>query len=225
MTKRKVKNPGKPRDLNAITVGPAAGDLERKTLRPSFLAAVAIKEFSPLGGKLDLASLVGELADQSKAASAGDLGRVEAMLTTQAHTLDTIFNVLAQRGAVNMTGGYMAAGEIYLRLALKAQSQCRTTIEALGFLKNPMAGAYVRQANIAAGHQQVNNGIPPAGRDSRARETEKPPNELLEVKYGETLDTRSTGAAGAFNSPVEAVGEIHRATDGGGHGTVKPKRR
>lgn len=31
----------------------------------------------------------------------------------------------------------MEACETYLRLALKAQSQCRTTIEALAFIKNP----------------------------------------------------------------------------------------
>ena len=43
-----------------------------------------------------------------------------------------------------------------MRLALKAQSQCRTTIETLTILKNPTT-IFARQANIAQGSQQVNN--------------------------------------------------------------------
>ena len=42
-----------------------------------------------------------------------------------------------------------------MRLAMKAQSQCRATAEALALMKNPQP--YIRQANIAQGPQQVNN--------------------------------------------------------------------
>ena len=45
----------------------------------------------------------------------------------------------------------------YLRLALKAQSQCRATLATLAAVKNPQPVAFVRQANIAHGPQQVNN--------------------------------------------------------------------
>jgi hypothetical protein len=75
------------------------------------------------------------------------------MLTAQAHTLDAIFNSLAQRAALNM-GEYIQACETYLKLALRAQSQCRTTWEALATIKNPPVMGYVRQANIAHGPQQ-----------------------------------------------------------------------
>jgi transposase InsO family protein len=52
-----------------------------------------------------------------------------------------------------------------MRLALKAQSQCRATVEALAEMKNPKPVAYVQQANIANGPQQVNNnGVPFASR-------------------------------------------------------------
>jgi len=51
---------------------------------------------------------------------------------------------------------------------LKAQSQCRATLEALAAIKNPPI-VYARQANIAAGPQQVNNGVPgPVRADARA---------------------------------------------------------
>jgi hypothetical protein len=52
---------------------------------------------------------------------------------------------------------HLDASERFMRLALKAQSQCRSTIESLAEIKNPSSVAFVKQANIAKGHQQVNN--------------------------------------------------------------------
>jgi hypothetical protein len=54
-------------------------------------------------------------------------------------------------------GEYVNAAETYMRLALKAQSQCRTTLETLAGIKNPASVTFVRQANVAHGPQQVNN--------------------------------------------------------------------
>ncbi len=48
--------------------------------------------------------------------------------------------------------------EVNLRLALKAQAQCVRTLEVLAAIKNPPNVAFVKQATIAHGHQQVNNG-------------------------------------------------------------------
>ena len=53
------------------------------------------------------------------------------MLTAQAHTLDALFTALVQRAALN-SGEYIGAADTYNRLALKAQSQCRATLETLG---------------------------------------------------------------------------------------------
>jgi hypothetical protein len=50
-----------------------------------------------------------------------------------------------------------------MRLALKAQSQCRATLEALANIKNPPV-VIARQANFAAGPQQVNNSVNRAAR-------------------------------------------------------------
>ena len=55
-------------------------------------------------------------------------------------------------------GTYLATTESYLRLALKAQAQSRATVEALAEMKNPHPVSFVKQANIAHGNQQVNNG-------------------------------------------------------------------
>ena len=40
---------------------------------------------------------------------------------------------------------------------MRAQGQCRATLQTLGELKNPRQVAFVKQANIANGYQQVNN--------------------------------------------------------------------
>ena len=69
-----------------------------------------------------------------------------------------------------------------MRLALKAQAQARSTAEALAVIKNPMP--YIRQANIAHGHQQVNNGTNPeqyAQAHTHAGSFQTEPNKLLGV--------------------------------------------
>jgi hypothetical protein len=48
-----------------------------------------------------------------------------------------------------------------MRLALKGQAQCRSTLETLVALKNPPV-VIAGQANISTGPQQVNNGSAPA---------------------------------------------------------------
>jgi hypothetical protein len=106
--------------------------------------------------------------------------------------------------------------DTYLRLALKAQSQCRTTLETLDLIRNPRSVAFVRQANIANGPQQVNNGTPPTATHARAREKlERTPNELLENDHGNRLEQGTTPAAGAGNPSVEAMAALERADDTG----------
>jgi hypothetical protein len=85
----------------------------------------------------------------------------------QAVALDAIFNEMARRAALNM-GEYINATEVYLRLGPKAQAQCRATLQTLFEMKNPQPIAFVKQANIANGPQQVNNGGRAADPSSRA---------------------------------------------------------
>jgi hypothetical protein len=75
----------------------------------------------------------------------------------------------------------------------------------------------VRQANIAHGPQQVNNGTVPA-ESSRARENEITPSKLLEANDGERLDTRAPGTAGEANQGLETVGAIHGLANPPGRG-------
>ena len=133
------RKPAKKRDPNRIYVVSKPGEDEaagfaRTVLRPTLQAAVTLKEYGKAYGDLELAGLMEALSAQTKATTEGDLTRGEAMLTAQTHTLDAIFNNLARR-AINAE--YMADLDRYLKLALRAQSQCRATWEALATIKNP----------------------------------------------------------------------------------------
>lgn len=132
----------------------------RAYLTPQVGAASTVRKIMA-GSDLDIMSLATELQEQAALVQGGNLQRLESMLTTQAHTLDVLFNTLAQRAALNL-GEYLDASERYLKLAFKAQNQCRATLESFAAIKNPPL-IYAQQANIANGPQQVNNGTPAAG--------------------------------------------------------------
>jgi hypothetical protein len=85
------------------------------------------------------------------------MARPEALLVAQAHTLNALFNHLTRLAYRNWDN--FDATERLLRLALKAQTQSRATVETLGNIKNPPT-FIAQQANIAHGPQQVNNGEP-----------------------------------------------------------------
>ncbi len=177
----------------------------RFALRPTVQAGLTVSEYGKVFGDLNLDGVINALAEQTTQTADGDLARAEAMLTTQAHTLDAIFNNLARR-AINAE--YMDNLEKYLRLGLRAQSQCRATLEALAEMKSPRQTAFVNQANIAHGHQQINNTLQQPSKSAKENEIVK--NELLEKTNGERMDVGTAGATGRVDRTVEAVGEVNR---------------
>ena len=134
------------------------------------------------------------------------------MLVAQAHTLDAIFHVMARRAANNL-GHYPETVDRYLKLAFRAQSQARATWEALSAMKNPPMVGYVKQANIAHGHQQVNNASTGPSTTSRPVENSNLQNKLLVEGDGKRLDTGTTGKTGQADSAMAAVGALDRAKD------------
>lgn len=182
--------------------------LARAMTNSRFTAALTTQCYSRFDGEqLDISGLVNALDAQIKAVNAGDLSEQEAMLTAQSKTLDAIFNNLARRAALNFTE-YPAAADTFMRLALKAQSQCRSTVEALAEVKNPRPVAFVKQANIANGPQQVNNGQQSI---SPARENEIAPKELLRIPHAEPMYIGTPSTAGGVDKELAAVGKLHRA--------------
>jgi hypothetical protein len=137
-------------------------------LSPTVQGAAGLKAWGKFAGDVDLVELVEGLRARVKIVQDGDMRPVEAMLFSQAVTLETVFTSLAQRAALN-AGEYIGATDTYMRLALRAQAQCRATLEALAEIKNPRPVAFVKQANISGGHQQVNNGVQPTQRAGSAQ--------------------------------------------------------
>lgn len=162
-------------------------------------AMLATEHPEGLGRQIDLPDLADVLRDRAKAVQAGDLSGLEAMLVNQATALQSLFVRLAERG---MGCDKLASFEGNLRMALRAQNQARATLETLAAIKNPPV-VFARQANIAHGPQQVNNGVARAA-------TETAPTELLEGIGHECMDTGTAGATSRGNPALEAVATIDR---------------
>lgn len=229
----KAAAPTKPKAISAkptrSKVSPdAALEEERKArdervtqglMRPSVNAALVIEEFGKSIAPHDVAVLINGLAEGITRMNDGDMSRPEAMLFAQAHSLQTMFVVLARRANQQTT---TANTEAFMRMALKAQNQCRMTLETLATLKNPPV-VIARQANINnGGQQQVNNG-PPVQTDhspknmrertrprARATKNESETTELLEPQHEQRLDNRAPRTAGSTDPNLETVGTVHR---------------
>ena len=148
----------------------------RAALLASVNSAIVIDTYQGniMGSDPDLLTLVDGLNDTFKEVKSGDLS-------------ETIFTSLARK-AHSQT--YQKHYEAFLGLALKAQAQSRATITALVDLKYPRQATYVKQANIAHGAQQVNNGATDTKvRDNQslthAIENQNTQNKLLEANDGQ----------------------------------------
>ena len=194
--------------IKAEEWGFTKGDSESQMLAAlstrSALTATTYKAYAGGGDGLEVTDLMGELRKAGDEVVAGNMSRVEIMLTHQALTLDAIFNNMALRSSKQET---FKGIEVLMRLALKAQAQARSTAEALALLKNPQP--YIRQANMTTGPQQVNNayagtqahtGIPTGAGNFQSEQ-----NKLLESDHGQRLDIGAQGAAGRINQAVDAV--------------------
>ena len=205
-----------PLRINATAPGEARAETFAKLAADGVLPLTLTAQMfgRPLaGGECDVTAMHGRLMETAKDAEAGNMGRLERMLSAQAQTLNIMFTELARRAALNM-GEHMQATEVYLRMAFKAQAQSRATVEALAEVKNPRSVAFVKagQANFA--QQQINHGAPAS--HAHARESAIPANELsrLEAPNEWSALEAGTQAAPARGHPaMEALGEVHRPED------------
>ena len=215
----KAKNKLAATNTKVLNVTVARGQTEAQgvaaaAVMPAVNAAIVMDAYQAniVGSDVNLMALIESLQQSTDKAKAGDLSGLEAMLIGQATALQTIFTSLARRAMIQE---YQKNLESFLGLALKAQAQSRATISALVDLKYPRQATFVKQANIANGPQQVNNGTMQAGTHSHAAEIQPSQNELLEdQRYGSTqMDTRATPKAARGHSTVETMAKVHRAAE------------
>jgi len=169
--------------------------------KSEFLSTAVKESFDiGLGDDFDFQANMKVLERATKQIKLGDLSKIEEMYISQAMALEVMFASLARRAKAQ---DKLLQYETHMRLALKAQNQSRATLQALVQLKQPANTQFIKQANIAQGHQQVNN---------LSEKNISPQNKLLE---GETydLDSRPQTTAARINSNMEAVGEVHRGKD------------
>lgn len=192
-------------------------DKARLALMPSLNGAAVIHAYQGgvMGKDVDMNLMVDHLRTTFTEVKEGDLHTMEAMLISQATALQTIFTSLARRAQEQQ---YQKNLEAFLGLALKAQAQSRATISALVDLKYPRQAMFVKQANIAHGPQQVNNGGAQkelseqyAQAPTHGKETTPEQNKLLEAEHGQRMVIGAQGQAGRVNQAVDAVEAVHRA--------------
>lgn len=181
-------------------------------LSPVVTNAFTARNFiSSVVGETDISDVIAVMREKVLAVNGGDLSGVEEMLITQAHALDSIFTEMAKRAALNM-GEHLDATQTYMQLALKAQTQCRTTLQTLAEIKNPRPVAFVKQANISNGPQQVNNGTDSTVRAGKTIEPST--NEQSQDSHELLPHTRAPSFAIPTDPQMEAVGKINRPKHG-----------
>ena len=207
----KATDPKVAKPMNGDKVGLSQDALLAEVAMSAAVTGTAVvAEFSKsIVGKVDLTQTFSVLSAKVAAVHRGDLREAEAILTAQALALNAIFAQMAVYSGLNIEHSLDVADRL-MRLALKAQGQCRATVETLAAIKNPPAAVFARQANIAHGPQQVNNGIPAGPTRAPAGNPHLEQNELLEPRDGERLDTGTAGAAGASGEAMATVGARDR---------------
>jgi hypothetical protein len=174
--------------------------IAEKLLQPSSLSAAVIDVYKTnvQGDSVDFPLAVQILEQEVEKLKSGDLTKVEEMLLSQAVALEMMFVSMARRAKAQEQ---LLQYETHMRFALKAQNQSRATLQALVQLKQPSQTTFVKQTNIAQGHQQVNN---------LAGKNITPQNELLRDSYAE-LDAETTTTPTGADTTLETMGKINRS--------------
>lgn len=213
MTRPKVTNPNK----FLLQKIPGQDDLKittRHSLSQATIGASTIKTMNFNGAipneSVSLQYTKEMLEESFKEIQGGDISELEQMLFSQAFALNMAFNSLATRATRQQDVSTM---QMLMNLSLKAQNQSRATIDSLIKLKQPSSTQFIKQANIAQGHQQVNN---------LAEKNITPQNELLKGSYAK-LDNGTTPTTKGIDKTLEALGKINGGKDARREGYVFKK--
>jgi hypothetical protein len=207
-------NPKAPTQKESITNIYTPAQRGQLALSSELQAAAVMQGYQKnvMCGDVDLGVLVKGIIETTNQVKDDDLHRLESMLVSQATSLQSIFTDLARKAQAQT---YLKHFETYLGLALKAQAQSRATITALGELKNPRQATFVKQANIAHGPQQVNNGVMPSEAvASRGKNQKTEQNKLLEDgdgKFGIGVVPGKAATPESGHQGMEALEPIHRS--------------
>ena len=146
---------------------------------------------------------------------------MEAMLVGQAYALQNIFASLMRRASSQQ---HLKQYQAHMNLGLKAQAQCRATLQALTELKYPRQVVIAKQANISNGHQQVNNGPHTPAPENVIEQTEVLEAQTYDRLEQQRLDTRAPQTAGRIDKELATMGESDRPKNARRQGRIKNER-
>lgn len=187
MARKEIQlNPGKTQEEK----GKAFADL---LTSPEFGSYRVIARMQPseLYHDMDVPTLLETLRARTMAVKDGNADALEASLVGQSEALQALFVRLTELAMQQESVPNLSA---LMKLALRAQSQYRTTVEAVNQLKTPPV---LYQANFTAGKQQINFGQ----------------TQLSGTTYELRENTPASGYTVRTNPPVEALGEVDWAKD------------
>ena len=165
-------------------------------------------EGNQLPSNIDVLVLKEALDRQVQEMKGGGTEHQEEMLWNQAVTLQQLFVRLVEH-ATNQT--HADHYDRLFRLALRAQNQSRSTLQALADLRSPKSHVFAKQANVA-NNQQINHAA--SSEPSSSEKSQNEQNELLgDGSNEQRLDTRTTSSTGTGDPAMETVGAFHRPED------------
>jgi hypothetical protein len=187
---------------------------EFAALSPTIQGAVTVEslERTRLGRDyqtLDVNVLTALMVRGLKRFHHNDIRGIENGLLSQAGVLNLVFHRFIRSAC---DGCYLDEQRVIeAGIAFRAQAQYRATLATLAAIKNPTSVAFVNQANIANGPQQVNNAR--AVRNGSRRKTKNRPSKQSGPKRELLPDPRASTVKGASDSQVEAVGAVNGTED------------
>lgn len=214
---------------SAVVPAPDTGErtLEQHEilLRPSVQNARVLQAWARLGPDVDVSRIAHELRESASKVVGGDTTLVKALLYDQAVALQAIFTNLSIEASKSDSISRM---EPLLRMALKAQSQSRAALETLAVVLSPPV-VFARQANIASGPQQVNNGTSVPTPAPAPRVHSQPTELLEEARDAICMDARTAGTTGRTDPHLAALGAVNGTAHSAGQGPQQeqplPRRR
>ena len=132
----------------------------------------------------------------------GNLEDLEAILVNQVYVLNGLFNQLVMQGKASLNEPAVMRSlpnhpKTMLNVALKAQTQCRATVQTINELKNPKKTTFIKN--------QLNN---------VKMELESRIEQLEDTEHGsKKLDYRTEATAITVNSELEALEVIDGSKD------------
>mgnify|MGYP000228624582 CR=1 FL=1 len=136
-----------------------------------------------------------------------DMNEIEAMLITQAKSLEYVF----YDALTKLPNSSMEHAEVFANIALRAQTGCRKTLMALAELKHPRRTTTIIKQQNNAITQQVNNSVKSESKPSE--NNKKVANELnAKVPYEtKKMDIGTTITTSSANTSAETVGVFKRS--------------